>query len=65
MGSTTSEGDRFEHRSPGRPRGDADAHRDRAIRIIGGLSGLLASRPELRGVHAPADLADEAIRWTA
>jgi hypothetical protein len=62
---STSAPDSTERRRPGRPRGDADADRDRAIRTIGGLSELLRNRPELHGVHAPADLAYEAIRWTA
>lgn len=29
-----------------------------------GLSELLERRPELAGVHAPADLAAEALRWS-
>ena len=29
------------------------------------LSELLARRPELVGVYEPADVATEAIRWTA
>ena len=62
---STSEHDNPVHRGPGRPRGDADADRDRAIRTMGGLSELLGNRPDLHGVHAPADLAYEAIRWTA
>jgi glutathione S-transferase len=41
------------------------AARDRAARNLGGLAQLLEERPELRGVHPPADLAAEAIRWTA
>jgi hypothetical protein len=41
------------------------AARDRANRTLGGLVRLLEERPELRGVHPPADLAAEAIRWTA
>ncbi len=62
---STSAPDHDERPRAGRPRGDADADRDRAIRTIGGLSELLRNRPELHGVHAPADLAYEAIRWTA
>ena len=27
------------------------------------LSELLRQRPDLAGVHAPADWADEAVRW--
>lgn len=63
--STMTDHDRPSRRSPGRPRGDADADRDRAIRTIGGLSELLRTRPELHGVHPPADLAYEAIGWMA
>jgi hypothetical protein len=65
MSSMTPERDTFGRRRPGRPRGDADADRDRAIRTTGGLAELLDNRPDLHGVHAPADLAYEAIRWTA
>jgi hypothetical protein len=43
----------------------AAAARDRADRTAGGLSELLARRPDLRGVHAPADWLDDAIRWSA
>jgi hypothetical protein len=32
---------------------------------MSGVSELLASRPELRGVHAPADLLYEGISWSA
>ncbi|MBO0844362.1 MAG: hypothetical protein J2P22_02960 [Nocardioides sp.] len=42
----------------------AAAARDRADRTAGGLSELLARRPDLRGVHAPADWLDDAIRWS-
>ena len=63
--TTPADRDTDRRRRRGRPRGDADADRDRAIRTTGGLSELLRNRPELRGVHAPADLAYEAIRWTA
>ncbi|WP_151083999.1 hypothetical protein [Nocardioides cynanchi] len=65
MSSTTSEPTDPHRRGPGRPRGDADADRDRAIRTTGGLAVLLTNRPDLHGVHPPADLAFEAIRWTA
>ncbi|MDQ6641630.1 MAG: hypothetical protein M3Y66_03950 [Actinomycetota bacterium] len=41
------------------------AGRDRATRNLMGLSELLADRPDLRGVHPPADLAYEAVRWSA
>jgi hypothetical protein len=43
----------------------AAAARDRADRTAGGLSELLSRRPELRGVHAPADWLEDSIRWTA
>lgn len=43
----------------------AAAARDRADRHAGSLSELLARRPDLRGVHAPADWLEDAIRWTA
>jgi hypothetical protein len=47
------------------PEAAAAAARERATRSMRGLSELLAQRPELRGVHAPADLTDEALRWSA
>ena len=37
----------------------------RALRATHGLSDLLSTRPELRGVHAPADFVDDAVRWCA
>jgi hypothetical protein len=43
----------------------AAAARDRAARNVRGLAELLTLRPELRGVHAPADFAADAIRWSA
>jgi len=43
----------------------AAAARDRADRNAGHLWDLLARRPDLRGVHAPADWLEDAIRWTA
>ncbi len=43
----------------------ACAARERAARSLHGLCALLDQRPELRGVHGPADLAAEAIRWSA
>ena len=48
----------------GKQKEKAAAARDRADRTAGGLSELLARRPELRGVHAPADWLADAIRWT-
>lgn len=54
---------------PGRSPADrleiGDLHRDRASRTLGGLSELLDARPDLLGVHAPADLAYDAVRWSA
>ena len=41
------------------------AARDRADRNLGVLVQQLGEHPELRGVHPPADLAAEAIRWCA
>ena len=29
------------------------------------LAELMERRPDLRGVHLPADLADEGVRWSA
>ncbi len=29
------------------------------------LAELMERRPDLRGVHLPADLADESLRWSA
>ena len=43
----------------------AELARDRATRTAGRLSELLAERPELHGVHAPADWAYDAVRWSA
>ena len=48
----------------GRPHG-AEAARERADRTLRGLSELLDARPELQGVHAPADWAYDAVRWSA
>jgi hypothetical protein len=48
----------------GRQKEKAAAARDRADRTAAGLSELLARRPELRGVHAPADWLDDAPRWS-
>ena len=47
-----------------RPHG-VEAAREREDRALGGLSALLDARPELRGVHAPADWAYHAVRWSA
>ncbi len=48
----------------GRPHGP-EAARERADRTMRGLSELLDSRPELQGVHPPADWAYDAVRWSA
>ncbi len=48
----------------GRPEG-VSAAREREDRTLRGLSALLDSRPELQGVHAPADWAYDAVRWSA
>lgn len=37
----------------------------RALRATQALADLMATRPELRGVHAPADFVDDAVRWCA
>ena len=47
------------------PTYDAQAARERADRSLRGLAALLDARPELRGVHAPADWAYHAVRWSA
>jgi hypothetical protein len=63
---TTPEPTDHPRRTPkGRRRDRAAAARDRADRTAAGLSELLARRPDLRGVHAPADWLDDAIRWSA
>jgi hypothetical protein len=41
----------------------ADARTRREASRSLGLSGLLERRPDLAGVHAPADQADEFLRW--
>jgi hypothetical protein len=43
----------------------AAAARDRASRNLLGLTALLQHRPDLQGVHAPADFAADAVRWSA
>lgn len=40
-------------------------HQTRATRATRRMVTLLAERPELRGVHAPADLFADAVRWSA
>lgn len=41
------------------------AFESRAVTRVRGLSDLMARRPELAGVYTPADVATEAIRWSA
>jgi hypothetical protein len=36
-----------------------------AVTRVRGLSDLMSRRPELAGVYKPADVASEAIRWSA
>ncbi|WP_155992946.1 hypothetical protein [Nocardioides sp. URHA0020] len=37
----------------------------RAVARVRALADLLARRPELTGVYRPADVTDEALRWSA
>ena len=48
-----------------RVRVPAPAKESSAVTRARGLSDLLARRPELAGVYLPADVATEAIRWSA
>ena len=41
------------------------ATRDLASRHLQGVSVLLSSREDLRGVHAFADVVEESVRWCA
>ena len=41
------------------------ATRDLASRHLQGVSSLLATHEELRGVHAFADVVEESVRWCA
>jgi hypothetical protein len=41
------------------------AFEPRAVTRARGLVDLLVRRPELAGVYKPADVATEAIRWSA
>jgi hypothetical protein len=41
------------------------AQQRRAAAHARDLTALLSERPELSGVHAPADFAVEAVRWSA
>lgn len=48
--------------------GDAAAppeFENRAVTRLRGLGDLMARRPELSGVYPPADVATDAIRWSA
>ncbi len=38
--------------------------RDLAFRHLHGVSSLYATRADLRGVHAFADVLEEAVRWS-
>jgi hypothetical protein len=42
-------------------RGSADL----AFRHVRGVSSLLSTRDDLRGVHAWADVVEESVRWSA
>ena len=41
------------------------ATRDLASRHLQGVSVLLSTREDLRGVHAFADVVEESVRWCA
>ncbi len=41
------------------------AQRDLACRHLQGVSSLYATRTDLRGVYAFADVVEEAVRWSA
>lgn len=41
------------------------ATRDLATRHLQGVSSLLQTRADLRGVHAFADIVEESVRWSA
>ena len=41
------------------------AQQRRAAARARDLTALLSERPELSGVHAPADFAVDAVRWSA
>ena len=42
-----------------------DARWEFRLRRTGDLTHLLTEREDLRGVHAVADLLDDAVRWSA
>jgi len=53
--------------APGETRGErlAAAAQRRAAARARDLTALLRDRPDLAGVHAPADFAVDAVRWCA
>jgi hypothetical protein len=48
-----------------RVRMSVPAKESSAVTRTRGLSDLMVRRPELAGVYKPADVATEAIRWSA
>jgi len=52
-------------REPGHSPADPTDLTDLATRHRHGVSTLLAHRADLRGVHAFADVVEEAVRWSA
>jgi hypothetical protein len=44
---------------------DASAPITRLARVVLGITEVLATRPDLRGVLGTADLLDEHVRWCA
>lgn len=64
--TTTAAAEPFD-RTP--PRDEIEAIRERRtalrLRHAQGLTALMTERDDLRGVHALADLVDDAVRWTA
>lgn len=51
--------------APSRPHAEAARRERRAAARAQGVVELLQRRPELAGVHGPADLTAEAVRWLA
>ncbi|MEP9362896.1 hypothetical protein ABLE68_08025 [Nocardioides sp. CN2-186] len=43
----------------------APAFESKAVTRVRGLGDLMSRRPELAGVYSPADVATEAVRWSA
>ena len=60
----TSHADSTPRPRRGRP-STVQAAREREDRTLRGLTALLDARPDLQGVHAPADWAYDALRWSA